>query len=199
MNKIGLFIMGFFLSFIFLGIFIGSNSGIPTATPPNTTPETPTPTPIPSPPATIPQLTEDEFWQDVAQFERLSKTVTVAELDKDPNSYLSKYIYNSKDDSGVIRISFQCFVSGFPKDNNGNPLIQCSDLNDWITSWLLISPGRLGVLDVDVTKVNYGDRVKVLGAIDEIRWLTNNAGQKLYIPIVSQSFFIDLTNGYHNK
>ncbi len=192
--------MGAFLSFILFGIYISSNSGTPILTPPNVVPETPMVTNTPTPKITIPPLTEDEYKQALLEQENISKMVTVADLDKDPNSYLSKYVYNSKDDSGVIRISFQCVVSSFPKEDNGNPLIACNDLKDWILSFLFISPDPygIGIFLVDVTKVNSGDRIKVLGTVAKTRWVSNRAGQKLYIPIVSPDFFIDLTNGYHN-
>ncbi len=120
--------------------------------------------------------------QIVADFVKNAQTVTVANIYKSPNSYKDKSIV------------FTCSVSGFPKDNNGNVAgLNCNDPNNYGSN-VQVAIGS----DVDVTKINDNDTIKVYGmGLGAIKG--NNAfGAEITTGGVMGLYINDLTTGYRS-
>jgi hypothetical protein len=99
-----------------------------------------------------------------------------------PNSYKGK---------GLV---FQCSVSSFLKDDNGDvAALNCDDPNDF-SSYVQVGISK----DTDATKINQDDLVKVYGMGLGATSGTNAYGGQITTGAVMGLYMNDLTSGYKN-
>lgn len=120
--------------------------------------------------------------QIITKFEKEAQIVTVTQIYKTPNSYKGKSLI------------FTCSVSGFPKDDNGDvAALNCDDLNDF-SSNVQIAIGK----EIDVTKINHNDTLKVYGMGLGALTGKNGFGADITTGAILGLYINDLTTGYKN-
>jgi hypothetical protein len=117
--------------------------------------------------------------QIVADYKASAQQITLADLQKDPNSYSSKII------------TFTATITKFLQDSSGNTgAMNVNDPNDFSSAYVNLSTY------IDLTKVNQNDTVQIWGSGLGVISGKNAFGGDINVAGVNESYLLDTTTGY---